>query len=196
MIDFSYQKCSCRNPIRWAARSVVLPGTDQAINIPLCEINNPCYVTAGIEIMNTASIWSNYCPDCTQECSISDFTIKPSSLLAPPNFLMNDIKQFVESSTIPLPTDWSTSWFSEIQSNYVSLEVSYETTRTEVYAEQATISPVDVVSNVGGQTGLWIGISFLSLMEIVEMIYRLLRYQSYSFRKAIRKRFRRSEAIE
>ncbi|CAF4291612.1 unnamed protein product, partial [Adineta steineri] len=118
-----------------------------------------------------------YCPDCTQECIFSDFIIKSTSLLAPPEFLMNDIKQFVESSNIPLPTNWSTTWMNDIQSSFISLEVAYETTRTEIYSQQATITIVDVISNIGGNTGLWIGISFLSLMEIVEMIYRLVRSQ-------------------
>ena len=88
---------------------------------------------------------------------------------------MNDIKAFVESSQVPLPVNWSTTWASEIQAGYVSLEVAYETTRTEVYSQQATIGVVDVISNVGGNTGLWIGISFLSLMELAEMLYRLIR---------------------
>jgi hypothetical protein len=154
---------------------------------------NPCYTAAGTELMNNQAIWTNYCPDCTQECSTVDFTIKSSSVLAPPQFFMNDIKQFVESSTIPLPVNWSTSWTSEILSSYVAFQVSYESTRTEVYAEQPTIAPVDVVSNVGGQTGLWIGISFLSLMEVVEIIYRLLHYQGYRLRDAIRKGFKTQE---
>jgi hypothetical protein len=157
---------------------------------------NPCYTAAGTELMNNQAIWTNYCPDCTQECSTVDFTIKSSSVLAPPQFLMNDIKQFVESSTIPLPVNWSTSWTSEILSSYVAFQVSYESTRTEVYAEQPTIAPVDVVSNVGGQTGLWIGISFLSLIEIVEMVYRLVHYQCHSIRKGIKKRFRKLKITE
>jgi hypothetical protein len=140
--------------------------------------------------MNTKSIWTTYCPDCTQECSYSDFTVQSSSLLAPPAFLMDSIKQFVESSTVPLPANWSTTWTSEIQSSYVSLEVDYVTTRTQVFSQQATLGPVDVLSNVGGQTGLWIGISFLALMEFVEVIYRLVRSQSFSFRKTIQKRFK------
>ncbi|CAF4233535.1 unnamed protein product, partial [Adineta steineri] len=146
-------------------------------HIQLCDFKNPCYVEAATEIMNTKSIWTTYCPDCTQECIFSDFIIKSTSLLAPPEFLMNDIKQFVESSNIPLPTNWSTTWMYDIQSSFISLEVAYETTRTEIYSQQATITVVDVISNIGGNTGLWIGISFLSLMEIVEMIYRLLRSQ-------------------
>ncbi|CAF1523016.1 unnamed protein product [Rotaria sordida] len=117
---YIYQKCGCGHPFRWAIRSVVLPGTDKAINISFCDIKNPCYIEAAAELMNTRSIWTTYCPDCTEECSTSDFLIKSSSLLAPPQFLMNDIKRFVESSKIPLPANWSTSWAFEIQSNYVS----------------------------------------------------------------------------
>ena len=126
--------------------------------------------------MNNQSIWSTYCPDRTIECSTTDFIIKSSSVAAPPAYLIDDIVRFVESTNVPLPANWSTSSSSEIQSSYLSLEVSYETTRTELYSEQPTFVPVDLVSNIGGQTGLWIGISFLSLMEIAEMIFRLIRY--------------------
>ncbi|CAF3982895.1 unnamed protein product, partial [Adineta steineri] len=86
-------------------------------HIQLCDFKNPCYVEAATEIMNTKSIWTTYCPDCTQECIFSDFIIKSTSLLASPEFLMNDI-----------------------QSSFISLEVAYETTRTEIYSQQATIT--------------------------------------------------------
>ncbi|CAF0762726.1 unnamed protein product [Adineta ricciae] len=183
---YTYQKCGCGHPFRWNIRSIVLPNTDKIINIPLCDLKNPCYNEATTEIMNTQSIWTTFCPDCTQECSYSEFIITSSSLSAPPQFLMNDIKAFVESSQVPLPVNWSTTWTSEIQASYVSLEVAYETTRTEVYSQQATIGIVDVISNVGGNTGLWIGISFLSLMELAEMLYRLIRSLYQSSREAKR----------
>jgi Amiloride-sensitive sodium channel len=140
--------------------------------------------------MNTQSIRRSYCSECTYECSNTEYIIKSSASLAPPRFLLNQIKQFVESSTIPLSSNWSTSWISEIQSNYVSLEVSYENTLTDLYSQQATLSAVDVLSNVGGLSGLWLGISFLSLMEIAEMIYRLARSQFHTIRAAIQNRFR------
>jgi hypothetical protein len=101
---------------------------------------------------------------------------------------MAGIKQFVESSSIPLSANWSTTWPSEIQANYVALEVVCENTVVTNYTQQGTLGAVDVVSNVGGQTGLWIGISFLSLMEIAEMLYRLIRYQCNLFREKVRKR--------
>jgi len=190
-ILLSYTKCGCGHPFRWAPRYVVLPGTDKVIDGHFCNVNNPCYVEAAAEVMNVRSVWTTFCPDCTQECAVSDFVIKSSSLLAPPLFFMDRIKQFVESSTIPLPENWNTTWISEIQSSYVALQIGFETIRTEVYSQQATIGPVDVLSNVGGQTGLWIGISFLSLMEIAEMIYRLIRYQWYTCRKTVQKKFKK-----
>ena len=191
MICISYEKCGCGNPTRWAARYIVLPHSSESIHIPLCNVSNSCYSEATAEIMNTNSIWTSYCPLCNQECKHVDFIIRPTSLLAPSTHVIDDIKQFVESSTIPLPTNWSTSWRTEIEASYVSLEVAYETTRSEFYTQQATISPVDVISNVGGHTGLWIGISFLSLMEIVEMIFRLLRSKCSRLSNNIRTASRR-----
>ncbi|UJR36542.1 hypothetical protein I4U23_029262 [Adineta vaga] len=189
--SYVYSKCNCGSPHRWAARFIVPPGVDKPIHIPLCNLSDSCYTEATSEIRNTQNIWTSYCATCDQECTYNDFIIRPTSLLAPPTYLLNDIKQFVESTTIPLPHNWSTSWVTDIQSSYVSLEVAYETTRTEVYSQQATISPVDVISNVGGHTGLWIGISFLSLMEIAEMIFRLCNSQCHRLRMNVKKKLRR-----
>lgn len=95
---------------------------------------------------------------------------------------MNDIKRFAESTEIPLPTDWSTQWRSHLESSYLSVELIHESSIVENYTQKATLSPVDVLSNVGGQTGLWIGVSFLSIMEFAEMIYRLIERQWHLIR--------------
>lgn len=96
---------------------------------------------------------------------------------------MDDIKKFVENSQIPLPIDWLQNWRSHIDSSYLSVELVHESTVVENYTQTATMTAVDVLSNVGGQTGLWIGVSFLSIMELAEMFYRLIRYQYYGIRK-------------
>ena len=100
---------------------------------------------------------------------------------------MNEIKTFVENSTVPLPEDWSTAWREYIYESYVAVSVVRESAVVETNTQGATIGPVDVLSNIGGQTGLWIGISFLSLMEITEMLYRLVRYQCQKIRLTIQK---------
>ncbi len=48
---------------------------------------------------------------------------------------------------------------SEIENNYIAVHFVCEPTRVEAYTEDASISGVDLLSNVGGHTGLWIGIS-------------------------------------
>ncbi len=152
---------------------------------------DPCYSAAATTFQSSQSIWTEYGGDCNLECSSNEFVIKLSSSSAPPPWSMDDIKQFVESSSIPLPANWSTTWPTEIQANYVGMSVVCETTRVDSYTQQAALSAVDVISNVGGQTGLWIGISFLSLMEVAEMLFRLIRYQYYRIRQ--KRRYQASE---
>lgn len=98
-------------------------------------------------------------------------------MATPTPWEMDEIAAFVNNSSVLVPPDWAMTWQAEIRDSYVGMDVVCESTRVEVYTQQASISAVDVISNVGGQTGLWIGISFLTIMEITEMMYRLIRHQ-------------------
>ena len=183
----SYHECGCVNPFQWSARSVVLPGTTTIIVAPLCNFTSTCYSDAAIRLSNSTSLWNEYCSECTQACSTVDFLVTPSSSAAPSLPYAYMTKEFVESLTIPLPTDWSTNWLLEVENNYVSVDVVCESTLIENYTQDASISAADVFSNVGGQTRLWIGISLLSLVGLAEMLYRLLRYEYHVIVKHIRK---------
>jgi len=177
------------NPYEWSARSVVLPGTDTIIEAPLCSFLSTCYLDATVRLTNSTSLWNQFCSNCTQECSTVDFLITPSGVAAPSISYAYIAKDFVESVSVPLPTNWTANWLSEVQNNYVSLDVVCESTLVENYTQQASISPVDVFSSVGGETGLWIGISFLSLMELVEMLYRLCHYEYQNIRRTLENKF-------
>ncbi|CAF3610006.1 unnamed protein product [Rotaria sp. Silwood1] len=185
---YTYDQCRCISPYQWTTQSIVLPGTDEIIEAPLCNATNECYANAQVRITTTNSIWDQFCSDCSQACSTVDFTITPSAVSAPSSVRIPEIKEFVEKSGITLPKNWTTTWQSEIQNNYVAVDVVCETTRVETYTQDASVSGVDVLSNVGGHTGLWIGISFLSIMELVEMLYRLIRYHYYILEGRIQRR--------
>jgi hypothetical protein len=154
---------------------------------PLCNISDRCYSEAAHVFLTSPSLLEKFCSYCPQQCSITSFNIKPSIWKAPPTWLMNGIKKFVENSEIPLPADWSTNWRSYIDSSYLSVELIHESTLVENYNQTITMTAVDVLSNVGGQTGLWIGVSFLSIMELAEMFYRLIRFQYRVIRTAHKK---------
>ena len=183
-----YDRCGCVDPLQWSARYILLPGTTNVIDAPLCNLTDPCYDQAASSFRVESELWAKYCPGCQPECVSVSFITKSSSLRGPPEWMMPEIKAFVESSAVALPANWSSSWVTEIQQNHVTLQVQCESYRVENFSQTASLGPVDVLSNVGGQTGLWIGISFLSLMEVVEMLYRLIRYQCFLVRQKLRRR--------
>jgi hypothetical protein len=82
-----------------------------------------------------------------------------------------------------LAANWSTTWGQQIHANYLQVSVIRETIIVENYTQIATIQLVDLLSNIGGQTSLWIGMSFLSMMELIEMFYRLIRHQYRAIRR-------------
>ena len=182
IFSISYRKCGCVDPKKWSARTVVLPGTNRTIEAPLCNSSNTCYQAANLEFFNSSSIRDQSCPDCTQACSSVDFLVTPSSVPAPNPTLAASIKNLVEQQGVALLQNWNTDWQSEVTNNYVALEVVCQSLLVENVTQQPLIGAVDVLSNIGGQAGLWIGISFLSIMEFIEMFTRLVRYQFQAIR--------------
>lgn len=173
---FSYDQCGCISPLQWNARFIFSSKNKTIITAPICNQTNQCYRSALEKILSNNEIQDAYCSQCTQQCSITNFNIKSSSFVGPSSWRLNEIKTFIEnSSKIPLSNNWRNDWQNEIRTNYVGIEILRESTLVEVSREEASMRPVDLLSNVGGQTGLWIGMSFLSLVEFVEMIFRLIR---------------------
>lgn len=151
--------------------------TNEIVIAPLCDEFDSCYSDANNRIRNNETIWKEFCSHCTEQCSNVDFVVTASSIAAPlGDYFLQEAKKFVEKSGVEISKNWSQIWLSELEKNYISLDILPETTRVEIYSQTASIGPVDLLSNVGGQTGLWIGLSFLSLVEIIEMIFRLLRF--------------------
>lgn len=172
--------------MKWSARYVEEPETHRIIQVPFCSTTDTCYSNASERISRTESIWNKFCSSCTQSCESVDYTVTASSVAAPSLPFAWQTKQFVESLNITLPTDWSQNWLTEVKNNYVSLDIQCESTEVDIFQQDSSISGVDVLSNVGGHTGLWIGISLLSLMELVEMMYRLIRYEFFTLQRKIR----------
>ena len=173
----SFDQCKCVDPILWNARSMILPNTNDIIKAPLCGATVTCNSEAKSRIIDSPSIWNKFCSRCTEACSTVDFIVTTSSVSIPAKEHLSQLKEQVESSSIPLPVNWSTTWIDEVKKNYISMEIVAENARVEKYEQSASISSIDLLSNVGGHTGLWIGISFLSIMELVELLYRLFRLQ-------------------
>lgn len=172
-----YSQCACVDPDQWTFRFLVPNETNQVVQAPLCERSSQCYRNALRNLSDSPEIWYAACSACTVDCNSTDYVPRISSLEALLDWDKNQLKRQVESFDVPLPINWSETWETHLTKNYIAVEVRAEKSSADQYKEQASMTGTDVLSNVGGQSGLWIGISFLTLMEFVEMLYRLIRYQ-------------------
>ena len=180
--SYRYKQCGCVGDDYWLARSIEIPGTNRTIEAPFCRSSDTCPQVAAADLGNSTSLLAEYCSDCKQECTSVDFTVTPSSAAAPSRMYVTTIKAFVEGLNITMPDNWTTNWQTEVKENYVGLDIVRASSVLDNFTQQASMGPVDVLSNIGGQTGLWIGVSFLSIMELVEMLYRLVRRQFHIVR--------------
>ena len=187
IFTYSYQECGCVNPNEWTTRWIAEPSTNRIIAAPPCNFSDTCYSAASMRLSESTPLWNQFCSHCYDECSSSSFIITVSSVEAPSSYYANMTKAFVESLSVPLPTNWSTDWLSEVQNNYVSLEVVCDSTKLENFTQDPLLSVVGIVSRIGGHTGLWLGVSFLSIMGFVEMLYHLLRYEYQTVRRLVKK---------
>ncbi|CAF1156566.1 unnamed protein product [Rotaria sordida] len=153
---YTYEQCGCVNPNLWNARSIVKPGDNEIIVAPLCNVTDLCYSIAVTRLSNSSSLMDKYCSDCSQACTITSFIVQASSSRAPLEWEMNDIKAFVENSSVSLPANWSITWREHIHADYLAVSIVRETNIVETNSETAVLGLVDVLSNIGGQTGLWI----------------------------------------
>ncbi|CAF3509564.1 unnamed protein product [Rotaria socialis] len=173
----SNDQCGCVSPLQWNARTIVLPVTDKTIATRLCNVTNPCFNKAMNDFDLTQSIQDLYCSHCLQQCSTTEFVVKSSLSGTLPEWLIPFIREFVQNTSIPLPDDWSTRWREHIFSSYLSLELFSESSLIETYTQTPTLQPFDIFSNVGGLSSPWIGVSFLTIMELIEMLFLLIQHQ-------------------
>ena len=185
-MDLTCPSLGCINPYLWNGRTLYIPRINKVIFATLCERDNPCYNKVVGELLTSFVLMNEYCLECSQECLIRNFIVQNSAMSTPAEWQMEGIKKFVENSSIPLPVNWSDTWTQHIHKNYLIINVVRETNIVENNTQTATMGIVDILSNIGGQTGLWIGISFLSIMEIIEVLYRLIRHQYYIIQTKLR----------
>ncbi|CAF0806804.1 unnamed protein product, partial [Brachionus calyciflorus] len=64
----------------------------------------------------------------------------------------------------------------QMKKDLISLNVYYETLNYEEITEKESIDFVGLLSSIGGIAGLFLGISFLSLVEIIEIAFQIISY--------------------
>ena len=60
-----------------------------------------------------------------------------------------------------------------IQKSFLTLHIHYSELEYTLISEQPSLSAIDLIANIGGSLGLFIGISLLSFLEIVEILIEI-----------------------
>ena len=132
-----------------------------------------------VENTNNYFYISNYTeclPLCPTECNTQEFRIS-TSFLAYPH--LSKVKSLSENPIIKSKYEnISNVTVNQLRESIVSVAIYYEDLSYTVISKEPKISLLDLISSIGGIMGIFLGISFLSFLEIVEFIILYI----YSFR--------------
>jgi amiloride-sensitive sodium channel subunit alpha/amiloride-sensitive sodium channel subunit gamma len=110
-------------------------------------------------------------PDCPVECN-SEFLSFSTGLLEYPsigygNFIknLNKVKSKFPNNSVA---------FEELKQSTLAINVYYDDLKYTVIEESASMDLITLIAGMGGTLGLFIGVSFLSFVEIFEILVRIL----------------------
>lgn len=126
--------------------------------------------------MDVQSMCGNECPlECQRVIynQYTSFAHYPSEIYA--NSLMANprIQSFYAQNLSRLTHD-------SLKQNMLQMFVYYGDLGYEEYNEVETMTWVDLISNIGGTLGLFLGMSFLSFVELLDVILQIMFYRPIS----------------
>ena len=177
-------KCSCKD-----AHMMHLLSRNQlalAEQYPFCEdIGAPmntwlARVQCMKEVRNVAMVsCSKICkPPCTERTYNTQFSKSKWPLAtAMPAFFKKYIWNKPYSHQYKNKSEWmETPQTHLVTKNFLYLYVQSSDTLISTYSEEVTISFSNFLSRLGGSLNLWCGITIIVLMEILEMVYKIVKY--------------------
>ena len=108
---------------------------------------------------------NNCSQSCPLECNSYHFKYEQSSLSFPSDFYTNHLQKNILKSTRSI---------SEVKDSVAKVKIYYETLNYKLISEGEAITFTNLLSSVGGVLGLFLGMSWLSFIEIFEIIYEIV----------------------
>jgi hypothetical protein len=137
-----------------------------------------CYTDSNIDCLNeiyknmsSSNILNEYCyNECPLECDIDDFTTTLSTSQFPPNdYYLNQFRSLpiIKSkySNISSISD------QELTNSLLKLSIYYNTLSYTLISESPTMGVVDLLSNLGGVLGLFLGSIFFIFLYLINGFY-------------------------
>ena len=161
--DYIINACNCSSPLQ-----------PPLYNVPFCKTRDDigCIFLNLFMLYYTRadSSFTDYCP---MECSSTKYDLTVSSTLfpSPENSAMiaNDTrtKERYQYTNKTLTAE-------SVRENYVWLNIYFDDLQYTLISESPQQTDLDLMSNVGGTLGLYLGVSFLSFVELFEAFFQTL----------------------
>ncbi|CAF3611841.1 unnamed protein product [Rotaria sp. Silwood1] len=174
--------CSCILPFPFFQRNVwsVDSNSLKAANTCIPDtFEEKCVLTTVPEFKTQDVGYKSWCPQCTPECKNTDFHAVLSALSYPSakqKALLTKrlLDKKSNSSSILLPDDFALKSDTYLSNNLLKVTIACSNHYVVVYNQKAKILIVDLFSSIGGQTGIWLGLSILGVIEFGEVLFKMI----------------------
>ncbi len=109
---------------------------------------------------------------CLKECPLECETVNYEPIISSSQFSLDKLIQFLKSYSFP--NDLYKNLTQNDFNNLVYMHIYFDSQGYKYVSESPKMEFIDLISNIGGNLGLFIGISFLSFFEIIELLLETL----------------------
>ncbi|XP_055896751.1 acid-sensing ion channel 2-like [Biomphalaria glabrata] len=114
------------------------------------------------------------CDECQSDCSLNTYNYKISSSIWPNS---KALKGYLDQVCGKMSADrcarLRNQSESELRENFVSANIFYESFYVDSFTTDPAVTLTDFLCNFGGCIGLWIGLSIISVFEVVQLVTEL-----------------------
>ncbi|GFV98490.1 acid-sensing ion channel 1C [Trichonephila clavipes] len=139
-------------------------GLDAEENLMKYDQKNRSQLHCLDDILEFISINNTLC-DCPLPCLSKSY----NEVLSQAALSINALQQ----------SEYSISPFQgkvEFQKRYAKLKVFYSTLETTVFMQKPMFEDSEIFSHLGGELGLWLGLSFVALFELIWNLMRVIKF--------------------
>ena len=104
---------------------------------------------------------------CPMECSTIEFDIKSYTGRYPTSFYTDVLQSWAQFNGISLN-------YSDVPNSFAKVNIYYHSMQYKTAIQSQQYQPIDLLGNLGGVMGLWIGGCVLTAVELIELVFNFV----------------------